>query len=291
MQLLALIAAAILTATAATRPPSPDEQRLFDEGVRALQSGDAAGAEKAWQSGYALGRDPAFLVRIAEAQEKAGRTAEAADTYRRYLKFAPDAADRADIEQRLARLTAGLPAATPPAAAPAPDETPGELGAAPARTLPPPPPRAAPSRDDELPTGPARPADESGWRRYELAGAIATGAAVTLLATAGLFAASAASDEDDVKRLVRYRDMNGAPTVYSAVADQYERAMADGERNDRYAKYALIGTGIAAAAAVTFFILDAKLGREPAIAVVPTLGPPGAGLAGAGLAAVGTVRF
>src|SRR5215471_18037205 len=109
-------------------PPSPDEQRLFDEGLRAYEAGDARGAEKAWKAGYAVAHDPAFLVRIGEAEEKAGAPAEAAESYRRYLRAAPDAADRAEIEQRLARLA-------PPSSAPATPtdtgETPGELGGAP----------------------------------------------------------------------------------------------------------------------------------------------------------------
>ena len=104
---------ALLTALAAppTRAPSAEEQRLYDEGLRALQAGDARAAEKAWKNGYAVARDPAFLIYIGEAQEKAGAPAEAADSYRRYLREVPDAADRPDIEQRLARLA---PAGTPP---------------------------------------------------------------------------------------------------------------------------------------------------------------------------------
>ena len=91
-------------AASPARAPSPDEQRLYDEGLQAFQAGDARAAEKAWKAGYAVAHDPAFLVRIGEAQEKAGAPADAAESYRRYLREAPDAADRADIEQRIARL-------------------------------------------------------------------------------------------------------------------------------------------------------------------------------------------
>ncbi len=108
-----------------TKAPSPEEQRLYAEGSRALATGDARGAEKAWQAGYAIGHDAAFLVLIAEAEEKAGAPAEALATYRRYLREAPDAADRADIEERVARLTPGAP---PPAAPGAGDEPTAELG-------------------------------------------------------------------------------------------------------------------------------------------------------------------
>src|SRR5947209_7849034 len=94
----------------ASRPPTPAEQQRFEEGTRALGAGDARGAEKAFRAGYAAGHDPAFLVHVGEAQEKAGAPAEAVETYRRYLREAPDASDRADIEQRIARLAPGAPA-------------------------------------------------------------------------------------------------------------------------------------------------------------------------------------
>src|SRR6185369_3771994 len=124
------------------KAPSADEQRLFDEGMRAYQAGDARAAEKAWKASYQLGRDPAFLVRIGEAQEKAGAPQEAAESYRHYLREAGDAADRAEIEQRIARLTGG-PSVTPAAPAPGNDDerdVPGSFGDAPAMEPSPLPP-------------------------------------------------------------------------------------------------------------------------------------------------------
>src|SRR6185369_3984933 len=135
------------------KAPSADEQRLFDEGMRAYQAGDARAAEKAWKAGYQLGRDPAFLVRIGEAQEKAGAPLDAAESYRHYLREAGDAADRAEIDQRIARL-AGGPGATP---APADDrdddrDVPGAFGDAPA-----PPAATAPAPAAATPPAGAQP--------------------------------------------------------------------------------------------------------------------------------------
>lgn len=288
LALLALTASAdphSAPGAAPLRAPSAEEQRLFDEGSRALAAGNPGAAQQAWQAGYAIARDPAFLVHIGEAQEKAGQPSEAAETYRRYLQLAPDTSDRAEIEGRLARL--GAPAAPPNAAAPptpAAEETPGEFGAAPPRTVPP-PPASSPARDAELPTRRAQSEEEEAgpWSAYKITAGFATAAAVTLLGTAGLFAASAASDADDINRLIAHRDdRTGAPLVYSSVADQYEEAMADGDRHDRYAKIALIGAAGAAAVAATFFILDSRRGNEPKAALVP---------AGRGLAAAGVWRF
>jgi hypothetical protein len=274
---IVMFAAVVTLAAPASRAPSTDEQRLYDDGLRAFQAGDARGAEKAWKAGYAIARDPAFLVHIGEAQEKAGAPAEAADSYRHYLREAPDAIDRADIEQRLARLGPAAPSPAAPAPAPAtppPDETPGEFGAAPARPslIPPPPPRAsapaAPIGDAERPSQPQT--EDSGWNRYNITAVATASAAVLLLGTAALFATKAASDESDVNRLLNYRDQNtGAPLQYSTVAAQYQQAMADGPRHDRYAKIALAASAAVAAVSVTFFVLDAKHEAAPAVAVAP----------------------
>ena len=279
MYALPLLAALLALAGPPARVPTPDEQRLFDDGMRAFSSGDAVGAEKAWQAGYALGHDPAFLVHIGEAQEKAGAPAQAAASYRAYLQQAPDASDRADIEQRLARLGPATPppASTPPAAA----ETPAEFGSPPAGSTPasaPPAPAAAPRADAEHPAGPPA-AEDSGWNRYNVTAVVATAVTVALLGTAGFFAAAAGSDRDDINRLVLFRDpISGTPLPYSSVAAQYTQDMSEGRRDDRIAKGLLIGAGATAAVAALFFVFDANFAPAPAVSLAP---------AGTGMAAVG----
>lgn len=282
-----LFAALVTLAGAPGRTPSPDEQRLFEEGTRAFSSGDAHAAEKAWQAGYALGHDPAFLVHIGEAQEKAGAPVQAAASYHRYLQQVPDASDRADIEQRLARLA---PAAPPPAASSAPAESPpGEFGAAPATPGAPgtaatpgtpaaPSPAApgaavapggSPRADDELPQSQVQ--ASSGWNRYNMTAVVATAVTVVLLGTAGFFAASAGSDRDDVNRLIRFHDpTTGAPLAYSSVAPEYTHAMDEGRRDDRDAKVALVGATATAAVATLFFVFDATLTHQPSVSLAPT---------------------
>jgi hypothetical protein len=288
MHALPLLAALLALAGPPARVPTPEEQRLFDEGTRAFSSGDAAGAEKAWRAGYALGHDPAFLVHLGEAQEKAGAPAQAAASYRAYLQQAPDASDRADIEQRLARLG---PAAAPPAAAPAASaETPADFGSAPSGSTPAvaaappspspplPAPAVAPRADAEHPAGPPA-AGDSGWNRYNVTAVVATAVTVALLGTAGFFAAAAGSDRDDINRLVLFRDpVTGAPLPYSSVASKYAQDMSDGRRDNRVAKGLLIGAGATAAVAALFFVFDANFARGPEVSLAP---------AGTGLAAVG----
>ena len=222
---LQILAALLALGGSPQRTPTPDELRLFDEGTHALAAGDARAAEKAWRAGYEIAHDPAFLVHLGEAEEKAGQTAEAIDSYRRYLREAPDASDRADIEQRLARLA---PAA--PAPAPAPKvETPGEFGGTPPASAPVPgaaPPGAAVARSRTRPTSTRRdPAGkdqedsgDSGWNRYNATAVIASGVTLALLGTAAFYGAEASSKEGDINRLVTFRF---PPPQYSSVAATY----------------------------------------------------------------------
>jgi hypothetical protein len=265
---LPTLAALVMLAASARGAPSAEEQRLYAEGLAAWNAGDARAAERAWSDGYKVARDPAFLVRMAEAEEKAGATAEARETYRRYLREAPDASDRADIEARLARLVAAAP---PGPAATDEGEAPGELGGG-AR----PPPPAPPAPRAAVDTEPARKATEdsgSGWNRYNVTAMSAAGASLLLLGTAAFFAAEASSKESDVNRFQIFRDEStGMPVAYSQVARQYEAALADGRRYAHDARLALLGAAGAAAISAVFFVLDAHLSHEASVAFAPAPG-------------------
>jgi hypothetical protein len=253
--------------------PSADEQRLFAEGAKAFEAGDARAAERAWKEGYAVAHDPAFLVRIGEAQEKAGAANEAVESYRRYLREAPDASDRADIEQRIARI------APPPAGAPAErTEAPHEFGSGATPALPTAPaPSGHPGAGaaDAESGRPGTDEEETGWNAYNITAWSAAGATALLLGTAAFFGAQAGSKEGDANRLLTFRDEKGVPLTYTPdVAQRYEEAIADGRRDARNAKIALIGAAGTAAVATIFFIIDGT--RAPAqIAVVPARGGGG----------------
>jgi hypothetical protein len=262
------IAAVLMTLAAS---PTPDEQRLFADGLKAFEAGDARGAERAWKEGYAVAHDPAFLVRMGEAEEKAGAPAEAADTYRRYLREAPDASDRADIEQRIGRL-APAPSATP---TPTPDAATHDFGAP-----------AAPSPATPAVLGDAESAhaakddEDSGWTKYNITAMTATGVTVILLGTAAFFGAEASSKESDVNRLLTNTDqVTGAPVRYSTVAGQYQSAMSDGRRDAHDGRLALIGAAGTAVVAAVFFVLDDLHPAPAKVALAPT--SSGAGAVGA----------
>jgi hypothetical protein len=152
-----------------------------------------------------------------------------------------------------------------------------------------PPPAAAPRAvDAEGPPSRGQGEDEdSGWTPLRAAGWISAAVAVAALGTAGFFAASAASKTDDVNRLLLYRDpITSAPLAYGPVAKQYQAAVDDGHRFDRYAKVALTGAGVAAVAATALLVIDAARTPEARVALAPVPAGRAGGVAGA-LAAVG----
>lgn len=256
----------------AAHTPSPDEQEAFADGLRLFEAGDARGAERAWKAGYAAGHDPAFLVRVGEAEAKAGAPEEAVKSYEQYLREAPDAADRADIERRVQRL------APPPTSAPpvGDGDTPREFGAAtvpsvpagspasPKRPAPLAPPgavgRISQAQDD--PNEDLRPIiDENGGPRSRLNTAAWVGAGVTalLLGVAGFYGASAAEKSGDANRLLTYSDPNtGIPTEYAQNAQQFESDVRTGQHDDRVAKGLLIAAGVTALASTVLFIVDSS---------------------------------
>jgi hypothetical protein len=254
--------------------PSAEEQRLFAEGEKAFAAGDARGAERTWKQGYAVAHDPAFLVRIGEAQEKAGAPAEAVESYRRYLREAPDAADRGDIEQRLARLA---PAQAPAAPAGERTEAPREFGSGPSPVLPTAPaPRPAGVADAES-GRPDAAEEDSGWNAYNVTAWSAAAATTLLLGTAAFFGAQAGSKESDANRLLTFRDDNGVPLTYTpAIARQYEETIADGRSDARNAKLALFGAAGTAVVATVFFVIDGLRPERNAVAIAPAPGAPGA---------------
>lgn len=281
---------------AADRVPTAEEQKAFATGVSAYEAGDARGAERAWKAGYQVARDPAFLVRIAEAQEKAGAPKEALQTYEQYLRESPDASDRAEIEGRVRRL-----APNGAARRPIDVEAPGELqsgggtapgtardaapaapdavtGAAAAGSPPSEPPAARPQAGDtNEDLKPIIEDDQSARSALNVTAWVGTGVTAGLFGVAAFFAASASERAGDANRLLLYFDKDsGVPQEYAMHAEQFENDVRLGERDDRLAKAFAIAAGATAIASAVLFILDARA-EKPAtrLTTAPTGRRPG----------------
>jgi hypothetical protein len=270
-----------LAAPLAQRAPTLEEQKAFSEGLRLYEAGDACGAERAWRAGYAAAHDPAFLVRIGEAEEKADAPAEAVRSYQQYLRESPDATDRAEVEGRIRRLAPRSPS-KPPAVAEAGDETePGQGQAATPRAAADPVPPSAASRPTAAPRTVGGPQatdreiddltplvdeDEVPGSRLNRAAWVSAGVAALFLGVAAFFGASAADKSGDANRLLTYTDPNTQiPREFADVAGEYDDHVRVGQRDDRIAKGFAICAGVSALVAAVLFVLDGTTESGPSL--------------------------
>ena len=107
-------------------PPPPDAAKaqargFFEEGIRFFNVGEFQKALDAFKQGYLVKPDPAFLFNIGQCNRMMKNFEEAAHAYRAYLREAPTAPNRADVEKYIAsaeaelqRRSTAVPLAAPP---------------------------------------------------------------------------------------------------------------------------------------------------------------------------------
>ncbi|MCB9601637.1 MAG: tetratricopeptide repeat protein [Sandaracinus sp.] len=98
---LVLVAALPLPAAHAQ---DDDPNRVFLRAAAAYGNGEYAEAADLFERAYALRPEPQLLRSLASARERAGRLAGAIEAYEAYLREAPDAEDRPDVERSLDTL-------------------------------------------------------------------------------------------------------------------------------------------------------------------------------------------
>ncbi len=258
-------------------PESPPEdsrerralaKKWFGVGEKADETDDQVGAVKAYECSFRMVPHAFTAFNLAKAAEKAGDLELAVDNYQRYLTLAPDAKDRADVEQRIAELKdrvakLGLGTAVkaaPPdnTAKPAPQVEDGENppGLAPA-------PRTQARADERAGPGLGARLGTLGW--------VVTGVGAAALVSGVLLNLSARGKMDDCRSLAKQGSLAAAG---SACDDAKPRG---------YASYALIGLAAAALAAdVVILLSGTEHPTEPALSLAPTAG---------GAAAVWRARF
>jgi len=154
--------AAAPPAAAAAPAPAGDDAALaqakqhFEAGRNAYNAGDYVTAIKEFKAAEAQRPSPILSYNIGLANEKLGKRRVAVKYYRRYLEQQPNAANKAEVDQRVRTLEADI-AAQPPAAA-----------AQPGGTAPQPPAEAEPAPSDLPPADPnARPGAQPAQPGYD----------------------------------------------------------------------------------------------------------------------------
>jgi tetratricopeptide (TPR) repeat protein len=158
-------------------------------GVKHYDLAEYDPALREFKAAYLAAPDPAFLFNIAQCHRKLGNFQDAITFYRTFLRRAPEAPNRPEIERRIADLQREIDAGR---SGLAPPITPA-AARAPALAAPPPPPGprppeivlAAPASAAAPPSTTARPFYRNGWL-WAIAGVVVAGAvAAVLIARAG----------------------------------------------------------------------------------------------------------
>jgi tetratricopeptide (TPR) repeat protein len=119
--------------------PKQEAKARYTTGQSHYNLNEFQDALREFKEAYRLYPDPAFLFNAAQCERQLGHSEEAIQFYRSYLRNAPKAPNRQEVEHRIEELQGNLEAKK--AAAPAVVETP----AVPAPPTSPPEPEAAPS--------------------------------------------------------------------------------------------------------------------------------------------------
>ena len=114
---IALVVATVLTPALPgwTQPLNLKEAKAsYEEGARHYYLTEYAEALTSFKDAYRAKDDPAFLFNIAQCLRKLNRLDEASNFYRIYLRRAPDAGNRAEVERHLSVIEGQMAAAAPP---------------------------------------------------------------------------------------------------------------------------------------------------------------------------------
>jgi tetratricopeptide (TPR) repeat protein len=88
------------------KAPSPEAEAKahYGRGTSFYNLGRFSEAQAEYEAAYLAVQDPPFLFNIAQCQRQMGRRREAIATYRSYLRAAPNAPNRIEVQRRIADL-------------------------------------------------------------------------------------------------------------------------------------------------------------------------------------------
>jgi tetratricopeptide (TPR) repeat protein len=220
-------------------------------------------AAKEFEAAYEAKDDPAFLYNIAQAYRLAGDSAEAVGAYQSYLRRAPDAPHRREVEARIAELKQLVEDQRKTQQAP-------PLGTHPPELPEPPPIVEAPPKPQQPP--PALPPVEHAeaghpGRTKIIAGAAVAAVGLALIGVGIAYALEAASASDQLTN----------PQPGQVFDPQLE---SDGHTYQAWSIAGFAVGGAALAAGAVVLALGVRERRAPRLALVPRFAP---GMAGAAL--------
>jgi tetratricopeptide (TPR) repeat protein len=252
--------------TPTTAPPKPDDQKraeakaLYEQGLSHYNLGEFDLAINAFRKSYELTQAPGLLFNIAQAFRLKKDYEQATYFYSTYLRLQPDAANRADVEARLAEMQQAIEEQKklekkPPIGTIAPE---GTTATTPTTTITPPPaPMTSPM------PAPESPHEEAGARgkSLKIAGYATAGTGAALVITGLVFGQMAKSAEKDLDQL-----STNMGTWTAAEQNKYDA----GKRDNTIAIVSFIVGGAAIATGGTLWVLGAMKKTGATVAVNPS---------------------
>jgi tetratricopeptide (TPR) repeat protein len=235
---LLLLAVLLAAGSPARAQDAQDDSRaLYEEGSRAYKAGDYPRAIEKFLAAYDLSHAPAILFNIAQAYRLAGRCDRALEYYRRSLDEEPAAANRDEVEERIAEMQA----CADEAARQERDEKPApEMAAASA------PPPSTVELATEEPEPPAA--------RRSLLPLLTVGVGATAAVAGGIIYLQARAKFDEVEASCPCEP--GSFSGWETATD---------------ASYVLMGAGVVAAGAgLVWWWQQSRSGRPQRVSLVPT---------------------
>ncbi len=283
----------------AQKPDYAKAKKAYEKATKAMKKKEWAIAAREYGVAYDITKDPVLFFNIAEANHKAGDCETALVYYGRYLKEGnPNDEYRKQTETAIAECKKKLrPPDTgkkpPPDTGKKPHDTgkkPHDTGKKPHDTGEKPHDTGERPHDtgerhhrrhdteesgdtgmgpdqndfglDETGGHPPTLTDEKpSWQRT--AAWVSVAATLAFATSGAVLGLSASSREEDIKNLISFRNASGDPARYEGnTSSRYQDLIDEGKQLNTYAKIMFVGTGIAAAAAATFFVLDAKSRKD-----------------------------
>lgn len=293
-----LVALGVCLAHAAYAQDFEAAGKHFNAARAAFDAKHYATAAAEFQRAYDIVKDPLLLYNVAESAQRGGEGRAAVTAYKAYLRAQPKALDRAEVERRIKKILAShykvpnqsAPGDEPPMMAekppalPAPPPIPPtppvvvEVKPAPpavveVKPAPPVPPIAeqpmAPTFLEQPAAPPAtdRPVTAGGsGRGMTIAGGVLLGLGVGLAATGIAFGVRAGQAADDL-------------IAASKAGVPWDAAKERDGRRDNTLFIALVSAGpVVAVTGAILLGLGVRKSRAKNVAVLPTVGPGGAGL-------------
>jgi len=315
--------AALAIALLGVAAPRAAQAQDYDAAGRHFASGQERFSQKKFhtaalefQAAYEITKDPVLLYNVGEAWQRAGDAKRALVAYRGYLKERPGdaAADRADVDKRIAQLDAKKPktplvdqsiagdkdeadqwiaAGGAPAPTPAPPPTPAPMEetppvAAPPPAAPPPPSPPPPTVEAQKPESAPPPQigllDDRPSSRLRIAAWASVAATIALLTTGAILGLAAQSRADEINRRLNFVDSSGQPRQFDAGAkSDFDDLKSEGRLYNGLAIGFYSAAGAMAITTTVLFVVDWKQGKarreaRQALRLAPSIGRGAAGL-------------